>query len=93
MYTYFINLADRNDETGIQCIKTECPAMETICKQGFTPEPLPGSEGECCTKYFCMETHIISNLSCPLLTTPQCGPFQKLVDISKTDCPNVICRK
>lgn len=42
----------------VACLKTECPAVETVCDVEMNAVAVPGTEGDCCQKYICgMYTH------------------------------------
>jgi hypothetical protein len=42
----------------VACLKTECPAVDTVCDGGMNAIAVPGTEGDCCQKYICgMYTH------------------------------------
>lgn len=37
----------------VACLKTECPAIETVCDEEMNAVAVPGTEGDCCQKYIC----------------------------------------
>lgn len=37
----------------VTCQKTDCPALDAVCEDQYTPVSVPGSEEHCCPKYFC----------------------------------------
>ena len=37
----------------VACLKTECPAVETVCDREMTAVAVPGKEDDCCQKYIC----------------------------------------
>lgn len=37
----------------VACLKTECPAVETVCDENMNAIPVPGTEDDCCQKYIC----------------------------------------
>lgn len=75
----------------MQCQTQKCPALETICEQGFTTLKVETTEEECCPKYLCIPTATIS---------PTCDPPQKLncgfgqimkLDTKPDGCQQFIC--
>lgn len=54
------------ESTQVRCQTQQCPALETVCEQGYTTLQVDGNEGECCPKYLCGKSFFsISNLTRP----------------------------
>ena len=82
----------QNDST-IQCQKTQCPAQQTICGIGFTALESAQSSGECCKKYACVpEVKTLVPTTCSQLVLPKCGVDQTNKIINDTNgCSKYIC--
>ncbi|KAL7040824.1 hypothetical protein ACKWTF_000531 [Chironomus riparius] len=82
----------QNDST-IQCQKTQCPAQQTICGIGFTALESSQSSGECCKKYACVpEVKTLVPTTCSQLVLPKCGVDQTNKIINDTNgCSKYIC--
>lgn len=44
-----------NSGNSVQCQRTQCPAMSTVCQRGFTSIVVKGTESDCCPKFICGE--------------------------------------
>ncbi|XP_044578140.1 hemocytin isoform X1 [Cotesia glomerata] len=76
----------------VNCQTTECPVLETICQDNYTPVEVPGHDGECCLKYLCVPVPTIP----PTCVEPQqleCGYGQVMKLITDPDgCQKIICQ-
>ncbi|XP_031828807.2 hemolectin [Nomia melanderi] len=82
------------DKKVINCQKTECPSVNTICEENMTPVAVNGTETDCCTKYVCIPS--IVTTEAPLCTEeilmPECGYGQiTKVTTGSDGCKKFIC--
>nr|XP_034190302.1 hemocytin [Osmia lignaria] len=78
----------------INCQKTECLAVDTICEEDMTPVVVNGTEEACCPKYYCLPK-MVTTLP-PVCTEetqmPECGYGQMMkVSIGADGCQKFIC--
>ncbi|XP_043259225.1 hemocytin isoform X1 [Colletes gigas] len=82
------------DNKIINCQKTECPAVNTVCEENMTPIVVNGTEEDCCTKYICVPNAVTT--AAPFCTEevqmPECGYGQTMTVSTGVDgCKKFIC--
>ncbi|KZC09215.1 Hemocytin [Dufourea novaeangliae] len=94
--TWFPDICTRCtcDKKMMNCQKTECPTVDTICEENMTPVVVNGTEKDCCTKYICVP-NILTTVA-PLCTEepqmPDCGYGQTIKMSTGSDgCKKFIC--
>ncbi|XP_026667953.1 hemocytin isoform X2 [Ceratina calcarata] len=77
----------------VNCERTECPAMDTVCEESMTAVAVNGTEEECCTKYLCMpKTFTTVPPFCEEPQIPECGYGQTIkVSTDSEGCKKFIC--
>ncbi|CAK9818181.1 SSPO [Anthophora quadrimaculata] len=77
----------------INCEKTECLALNTICEENMTPVVVNGTESDCCTKYLCIPKTVTTVAPfCAEPQVPECGYGQTTKISTDSDgCSKYIC--
>ncbi|EFN85665.1 Hemocytin [Harpegnathos saltator] len=80
------------DDGVVNCRKTECPLLDTICEENMTPVLVNETREKCCAKYLC-----VSKPTAPVVCVepqePECGFGQITKTITGTDgCYKIICQ-
>lgn len=87
-----LNCKGSKCSTQIRCETQNCPALDTVCEQGFTTLKVEATEEECCPKYLCVPAATIS----PTCEPPQklnCGPGQVMkLDTTSDGCQKFVCQ-
>jgi hypothetical protein len=78
----------------IACLRTECPAVETVCDREMTAVAVPGKEDDCCQKYICVPspTLLPTEVPCPEVQIPLCRDDQQMQSsVNAQGCTEFIC--
>lgn len=76
----------------VNCQTSQCPMLDTICQEDFTPVLVPGSEAECCLKYLCIPVPTVAP-TCAEPAQPECGYGQIMKLTTGSDgCQKFICQ-
>ncbi|KAK0088266.1 hypothetical protein PV326_004912 [Microctonus aethiopoides] len=76
----------------VNCQVTQCPMLETICQENFTPILSAGSENECCMKYLCIPMPTLPTI-CDEPQQLDCGYGQIMKStIGPDGCQKFICQ-
>lgn len=78
----------------INCEKTECAALNTVCEENMTPIIVNRTEEDCCAKYVCIPKTVTT--VAPFCTEetpiPDCGYGQTMkVSVGADGCKKFIC--
>ncbi|XP_053978189.1 hemocytin [Hylaeus volcanicus] len=82
------------DKKVINCQRTECPAVNTICEENMTPVVVNGTEQDCCRKYICIPNAVttVAPFCREETQMPECGYGQTMKISTDTDgCKKFIC--
>ncbi|XP_043601962.1 hemocytin isoform X2 [Bombus pyrosoma] len=78
----------------INCEKTECPAIDTICEENMAPVVVNRTEESCCTKYVCIPKTVttVAPFCIEEPQIPECGYGQTVkVSVDSDGCKKYIC--
>ncbi|XP_026826604.1 hemocytin isoform X2 [Ooceraea biroi] len=76
----------------VNCQKTECPVLDTICEENMTPVLINGTEEKCCAKYLCVPKPTAPTI-CVEPQELECGFGQMMKAITDADgCHKFICQ-
>ncbi|XP_078043521.1 hemolectin [Augochlora pura] len=83
------------DRNVVNCQKTECPIVNTICEENMKPVVVNGTENDCCTKYVCIPVADRATTVAPFCEEtpmPDCGYGQVMKLSTDADgCKKFIC--
>ncbi|XP_014469310.1 PREDICTED: hemocytin isoform X2 [Dinoponera quadriceps] len=76
----------------VNCQKTECPLLDTICEESMTPVLVNETKERCCPKYLCVPKPTAPTV-CVEPQEPECGFGQVMKTITGADgCYKIICQ-
>ncbi|XP_015177061.1 PREDICTED: hemocytin [Polistes dominula] len=74
----------------VNCQKTECPTLDTICEENMTPKLVSGTETDCCPKYLCIAA--TESPLCEEMQQPECGFGQVMkLHTDTKGCKKIVC--
>ncbi|XP_076276507.1 hemolectin isoform X2 [Lasioglossum baleicum] len=85
------------DSNVVDCRRTECPTVDTICEENMRPVAVNGTEKDCCTKYLCVPDASSATTTTPPFCErqtqmPVCGYGQAMKLSTDADgCEKFIC--
>lgn len=80
--------------SAVNCRRTECPAVSTICEESMTPVSVNGTAEECCVKYVCVPNAVttVAPFCAEEAQMPECGYGQVMkVSLGADGCNKFIC--